>query len=184
MYKSERKAVFSLRMWKKILWLVVAAVFVCAAVLLLQEQRACCLCNSFRYHAPCLVDLETGAMTELDLYFPHQWQVAELADPQPERETFSFIKLGSVSGYRDTAREYIEIDIPVSERTAAPALCKDCRKQLNAATPGRYVLADLYGEEDKRLVSIHADLSIAIRCYRITAWEEQGVLKVTIQGVL
>lgn len=45
-----------------------------------QEEQNCCLCNSLRYHAPCLIDLETGNLIELDLYCSHHTLVAELAD--------------------------------------------------------------------------------------------------------
>ena len=80
-------------MWQKILSGVLSIVVAAAAVLDISlAQKECCLCSSFRYHTPCLIDLETGKMIELDLYFPHESLVAELADPQPERGTFSFVK--------------------------------------------------------------------------------------------
>lgn len=55
-----------------------------------QEQKECCLCESFRYHAPCMVDLETGNVLELELYDPHPVMVAELAQEQYSTGTFSF----------------------------------------------------------------------------------------------
>ena len=80
-----------MKMWLKILSAVLVIVIAATAILLFtKEEKECCLCSSFRYHAPCLIDLETGEMIELDLYFPHETLVAELADPQPEMGTFSF----------------------------------------------------------------------------------------------
>lgn len=88
---GKRKRVFLLKMWLKILSAVLVIVIAATAILLFtKEEKECCLCSSFRYHAPCLIDLETGEMIELDLYFPHETLVAELADPQPEMGTFSF----------------------------------------------------------------------------------------------
>ena len=78
--EGRRKRESLLRMLQKILSLALAvsmmALIGCAA----QEQKDCCLCDSFRYHAPCLIDLETGEMIELDLYFLHETKVAELSD--------------------------------------------------------------------------------------------------------
>ena len=86
-------------MWLKILSVVLIVVVAASTILLLnQEEKECCLCSSFRYHAPCLIDLETGELIELDLYFPHPPLVAEISDFQPEQGTFSFVRLGNVSG--------------------------------------------------------------------------------------
>lgn len=177
--------VLSLKMWQKMLsvFLVVSmvALFGCAN----QEQKECCLCSSFRYHAPCLVDLETGELTELDLYFPHPTLVAELADPQPEQGTFSFVRLGNVSGYTDTANYIVEIDVPSADKTTNPALCKDCRVQLQAGYKGRYALADLYSKETKTLIPIKDDTELTLRCYEITMQhnEDKDGIAVTIQGI-
>lgn len=156
-----------------------------SAILLFKQEEACCICNSLRYHAPCLVDLETGELVELDLYFPHPTKVAELAEPQPQMCTFSFVHLGSITGTKLTDRKIIEIDIPISEKTANPALCQECRKQVGGTFVGRYVLADLYDKDEKTLILISADLSMVLRCYKISATEkESGILNVVIQGVL
>ena len=147
------------------------------------EEKACCLCSSFRYHAPCLVDLETGELIELDLYFPHATKVAELAEEQPDMDTFSLIRLGNVSGYRDTSRQRIELKIPATEKTSNPALCKACRQKLHGSA--RYVLADLYDGEDKKLIPIEAGMVLELRNYCITASVEgNGILKLVMQGEL
>ena len=178
-----------LKTWLKICSIVVVVILLITAVLLIgREEKECCLCNSFRYHAPCLIDLETGDLIELDIYFPHETLVAELADPQPEQGTFSFVKLGNVSGYRDTAQERIEVEIP-ADKTSNPTLCKECKKKLSAFNTDRYVLADLYAKLDERenhkLFSITDGMKVDLRCYSITASKQQdGVLKVIVQGNL
>lgn len=178
--------VFTLKTWKIILSLVLVIVLIVTAILFFnREQKECCLCSSFRYHAPCLIDLQTGKMIELDLYFPHETKVAELADPQPEMSTFSFVHLEGVTGTKLTDSKIIEIDVPVSEKTVNPMLCKDCRKQVGGILVGRYVLADLYDMEEKTLIPIDNDLSMVLRCYEITAQEaEQGMVNIVIQGIL
>ena len=183
---GRRKRVSSLRMLQKILSLALAismmALIGCAA----QEQKDCCLCDSFRYHAPCLIDLETGEMIELDLYFPHETKVAELADPQPEMSTFSFVRLGNVSGTKMTGNAVIEVDVPNAEKTSNPALCKECKALLQKGYKGRYVLADLYDKESKTLIPIKNGTEIVLRCYEITMSqnEEKDGIHVVVQGTL
>ena len=173
-----------MKMWQKIISAVLVVVLIGAAVWYFsQEQKDCCLCSSFRYHAPCLIDLETGKMIELDLYFPHPTKVAELADPQPKMETFSFVSLGDAKGTKLTDSKTIELDIPTDSITN-PALCKSCRKQLSGLMVGRYVLADLYSSEDKTIIPIQQDLSLDIRCYKITVQQKEDVLKLIVQGTL
>ena len=175
-----------MKMWQKVVSVVLVLVLIVVAVLVLnREQKECCLCSSFRFHAPCLIDLETGEIIELDLYFPHETKVAELADPQPEMGTFSFVILGNVKGTKLTDSKIIELDVPVSEKTTNPALCQNCRKQLGGLIVGRYVLADLYDKEEKTLIPIGSDLSVVLRCYEITAKEiEPGMVNIIIQGIL
>ena len=173
-------------MWLKILSVVLVIVIAASAILLFnQEGKECCLCSSFRYHAPCLIDLETGKVIELDLYFPHHSLVAELADPQPEMETFSFVRIGNVSGTKLTDSKKIEIHIP-DDKTCTPALCSNCRKQLPFGYTSRYIFADLYGKEKKVLMPLKADTAFSLRCYDVTTEKntEKGGISVIIQGTL
>ena len=175
-----------MKMWLKILGIALVVVIVVTAVLLFtQGEKECCLCDSFRYHAPCLIDLETGELIELDLYFPHETLVAELAEEQPEMSTFSFVQIGNVSGTKLTGDATIEINIP-TDKTYNPALCKDCKKLLPYGHTSRYIFADLYSKEEKVLIPVTADSNFSLRCYDITAEEntEKGGISVVIQGTL
>lgn len=182
---SERMGL-SLKMWQKILSVVLALCVIALVGCAAQEQKDCCLCDSFRYHAPCLIDLETGEMIELDLYFPHETKVAELADPQPEMSTFSFVRLGNVSGTKMTGNAVIEVDVPNADKTSNPALCKECKALLQKGYKGRYVLADLYDEENKTLIPICDGTEIVLRFYEITMSqnEEKDGIHVVVQGTL
>ena len=150
-----------------------------------QEAESCCLCSSFRYHAPRLIDLKTGDLIELDLYAPHPTKVAELAEAQPGEGSFSFITFGTVSGYKDTANAYLELFIPTADKETQPALCSNCRSKLDFWYTGRYVLADLYSMDSKTLIPFTKAVSLTLRCYTISCTRTQdGQIKVTIQGNL
>lgn len=133
-----------------------------------------------------MIDLEKGDLIELDLYFPHETKVAELAEVQPNMSTFSFVHLGNITGTKLTDSKVIEFGVPIADKTYNPALCKDCRELLQAEYKGRYVLADLYDMEIKELIPIVANTSIDLRCYEITMAEntEMNEINVTIQGTL
>ena len=98
--KSQYERSDSMRKWQKILCIIAIIATTIAATHSLKKD--CCLCDSFRYHAPCLIDLDEGKILELDLYFPHETKVAELADEQPEMGTFSFVRLGNITGTKLT----------------------------------------------------------------------------------
>lgn len=172
---------------QKIVSIALAAVIVLTAILLLnREEKDCCLCDSLRYHAPCLIDLETGDMIELDLYLPHETKVAQLAEEQPEAGGFSFIHFGNVSGTKRTDDKTIELELPAADKTLEPALCKKCRELLQADYVGRYVLADLYDTETKTLIPIADGTHMELRCYEITMTRnaETDGIAVTVQGTL
>ncbi len=182
--KSQYERSDSMRKWQKILCIIAIIATTIAATHTLKND--CCLCDSFRYHAPCLIDLDEGKILELDLYFPHETKVAELADEQPEMGTFSFVRLGNITGTKLTDSKIIEFGVPIADKTYNPALCKDCKKLLQAGYKGRYVLADLYDMEIKGLIPIAPNTTIDLRCYEITMVEntEKNEIAVTIQGTL
>ena len=160
-------------------------VVVVASLFLVLENKECCLCSSFRYHAPCLVDLKTGELIELRLYEDHPTLVAELSEEQSHNGTFSFVRLNGVSGTRQTGPERVDLLVP-TEAILFPALCKDCRQQLPAGSVNRFVLADLHGMEEKNLIPIVPDTALSLRCYDITMEadaEKDGVV-VIILGTL
>lgn len=176
-----------MKKWEKILYAVsVIAFAISASIFFFQPKRKCPLCDSFRYHAPCLIDLDTGALIELDIYFPHETKAAELADPQPEMSTFSFIHIGTIVGSKLTENKVIEFDVPVDDKYTALALCKKCQYMLPPEYTGRYVLADLYDTENKTLFPIEKGGALSLRCYDISMIDtmEENAISVTVQGTL
>lgn len=177
-----------MKIWKKVLIpaLIISIVAAAVVVLATQINPTCCLCSSFRYHAPCLIDLETGYMVELALYDPHPTNGAELAEKQSHIDTFSFVGMGDVKGTKMTGSRIIEINVPVTGKAYTFRLCKDCQKQLPDDYRNRYILADLYDADLKKLIPLESGIEMNIRCYEITMKEnfENGKILVTIQGSL
>lgn len=174
----------SLKMWQRSLSLLLIVAIISLLGCTTQNKKECCICNSFRYHAPCLVDLETGEMIELALYEPHATKAGELAEEQPEIDTFSFVRLGNVTGTKLTGSRTIEIKVPTVDSTSTPALCINCRKMLNGDYTGRYVLADLYDNSSKVLYPIQNDTYMVLRCYEVTMNKKNQVIIVIVHGVL
>lgn len=174
-----------MKTWLKILSIVTVVIIVGSLPLFPKEEKTCCLCDSFRYHAPCLIDLETGELLEFDLYLSHLSSVAELVEEQPEMGTLSFVQIGNVSGMKLMDSKTIKIYIP-NDRTYKPALCNNCRKLLPFGYTKRYILADLYGMEEKILMPINANKTFSLRCYDITTEKSanKGGISVTVQGTL
>ena len=173
-----------MKTWQKILSLCAAVLILCIIFFPTAETADCCLCDCFRYHAPCLIDLQTGQITELAVYAPHETKVAELAE-DPFIEDSSFLRFGEVSGYFDGGLARIEIDVPVSAKTKISALCKACRKQQGIIYAERYVLADLYNAEAPRLFPLSQNTAIEFRCYTISVSKaSKDVWNIIIQGNL
>ena len=78
------------------------------------EPERCAICDSIPFHAPALVNLETGEVGELEVYEPHPFKVAELNEYQ-QGGTFSFIHAAGLNGYSDTANWETHITIPINE---------------------------------------------------------------------
>ena len=130
-----------MKQWKKTLCIAAAMLVICAAIVFLSGNRKeCCLCNSPNYSVPCLIDLETGDILELNLDGP---SATHDGNGQADVETFSFIRFGNVTGTKQTAPNVITLKIPTEDKSRAPALCRNCRQLQPQKFERRYVLADL-----------------------------------------
>lgn len=74
------------------------------------EPETCALCGGFRYHAPCLVRLDTGEVGELRVYDPDPTQQGEISDRQ-QTGTFSFLHCAGLLGTRDTCSHTSSVDL-------------------------------------------------------------------------
>ena len=129
-----------MKIWEKVLIpALIVLIATAITVITVQSKPTCCLCSSFRYHAPCLIDLETGDMVELALYDPHPTKGAELAEKQSHIDTFSFVGIGDVKGTKLTGSRIIEFNVPVTDKAHTFRLCKSCQKQLPDDYSNRYI---------------------------------------------
>ena len=164
-----------MKQWKKTLCIAAAMLVICAAIVFLSGNRKeCCLCNSPNYLAPCLVDLETGDILELNLDGP---SATYDGNGQADVETFSFIRFGNVTGTKQTAPNVITLKIPTEDKSRAPALCRNCRKLLPREYDGQYVLADLIS---KTLSPVVAG-EIMIHDDAVTVSQEEGYFAVILR---
>ena len=151
-----------MKQWKKIVCIAVAMLVICAAIVFLSGNRKeCCLCNNPNYSAPCLVDLETGDILELNLDGPSTTPGLE---GETDVSTFSFIRFGSVVGTKQTSPNVITLKIPAEDKSRAPALCRNCRKLLPRGYDGRYAIADV---DNRELFPMFVEAKIIIGSYQI-----------------
>ena len=151
-----------MKQWKKIVCIAAAMLVICAAIVFLSGNRKeCCLCNNPNYSVPCLVDLETGDILELNLDGP---SATYDYNGQSDVETFSFIRFGNVTGTKQTAPGIIELKVPTTDKSTAPALCNKCRKLLPRGYDGRYAIADV---DNRELFPMFVEAKIIIGSYQI-----------------
>ena len=149
------------------------------------EPAECALCDAFPRHAPCLVDLNTGELRELEIYQPHHMKVAELSDEQ--RGGFmSLVQFGEISGILLGA-DRVELEAPAKSTGLVESMfCKACCKLLKENKCQGYILADLRDPKDPTVWRIKEGTSFFVRCYdvQITQSDEIGKLKILMIGTL
>lgn len=159
-----------------------AAVVIGGSILYFGPDR-CPLCDFIKSHAPCIVNMKTGEVRELDLYTPHEKLVGEIAEEQTS-SIFSFVSAAGAKGTKTTSPYIIEMDVPViREPVFKYHFCRNCRKLL-ADQGGGYVLADLYVHGEPVVIPITDGMEQELRCYKITAVmnEEGDAYELTIKG--
>ena len=147
------------------------------------EPAQCPLCEFIKSHAPCIVNMQTGEIQELDLYFPHETLVGEIAEEQ-DSSIFSFVSAAGAKGTKITSPYIIELDVPIiREPVSKRHFCRECRKLLGNQDFG-YVLADLYARGEPVIIPITDGMSVDLRCYEITAVRnaEVNIYELTIKG--
>lgn len=149
------------------------------------EPVECALCDAFPRHAPCLVDLNSGELRELEIYQPHHTKVAELSDEQ-YGGYMSLISFGDISGILLGA-DRVELDAPTKMTGMLDGLfCNECRKLLRDNKCQGYILADLRNPETPVVWKIEDGTSFSVRCYdvEISKSDESDKLKIVMTGTL
>ena len=148
-------------------------------------SKECVLCDAFPRHAPCLVDLNSGKICELEIYQPHHTKVAELSDEQ-YGGYMSLVQFGDINGILLGA-DRVELEAPIKSTGIQDSLfCKDCRKLLKDSNCQGYILADLRTPATPSVWTIKDGISFSVRCYEIdiTAADDSETLIVVMRGTL
>lgn len=128
-------------------------------------EENCPLCTHYKCHAPCILNLGTGEMAELELFQPHATKVGEIAEEQ-SGGTFSFVRIVGLQGIRLTDPWYAEIYIPIQGERKNNFFCNKCESLLSDFNSG-YVLVDMYDPENPHIYSIEEGVIYKIRCYKV-----------------
>lgn len=141
------------------------------AMLGLPDPEQCALCSiaslGMRYHAPCLLDLSTGQMGEMEVYTHHPSHQGELAPAELQQTgTFSLRPCAGLTAIQDTCAHTCQVTLPEKRELMNPALfCKECRQLLAGAGLAGYVVLDLY---DLERVQAYPVRDKVIRDYRVS----------------
>lgn len=166
-----------------ILAIVIIFSVIIYSALLVPEPERCSLCDSFPRHAPCILKLSTGELVELEIYDPHPYKVAEIAEEQPGGY-FSFVRGAGLDGHM-VAAEYLTATIPVKpERMNREYFCSDCRELLDGYKRCGYVIADVRNPEASVLYPVEEGTSFSVRCYEVEIGknEEDDKYELMIRG--
>lgn len=161
---------------------------VAAAVLLVfwpaPEPEQCALCGGLKTHAPCIVNLATGEVGELEIFQPHRRLVGEIAEDQPGG-IFAFLPCAGLRAVQDTNARTCEVEIPESRKGLnSKYFCRDCRKLLSGMKG--YALTDRYHLEEIQVYPIRDGAVYDIRNYTVSIqWDpEHNVFNVVNFGNL
>lgn len=142
--------------------------FATTLILYKPEPEFCALCHPAPYHAPCLVNITTGEITELDIYEAHAVKVGEVSPTQ----SGGYMRLSMAGGvfvHSSPDTQTANTSIPIEKaRLNKAEFCFDCRKLL-ASAKTKYVLADLYDPDNIIIYDIVDGLCCTTRYYEVNA---------------
>ena len=122
-------------------------------ILFAPEPEECVVCDNLqgpRFHAPCLLDLSTGELTELEIYEPCHRYSGELApDQDMDYNVMTFGESG-LPLFIDRTEEIQRCVAYLPEKAGGEIepsyYCRDCRAKLTKVATQGYVLLDLYDD--------------------------------------
>jgi len=149
------------------------------------EPDFCALCHGAPLHAPGLLNIETGDLTELRIYEPHPHKAGELATSQ-QGGYMGISMSGGVYFTYDPDAQTAKTTIPLDQsRLHKSEFCKDCRKLL-ADSKQNYVLVDAYDQENISVYDIVEGICCEMRCYTVSATisNDKTEVTITVNGTL
>lgn len=148
--------------------------------------QPCALCDSKPYHGLCLVDRQTGQVYEFTIYDNDPFHPGELSNLQ-NGGTFSFLQMGELTGYRNTAGNAAGVSVPDGPWHGwSGSFCLACEKQMRNNSDNRYLIVDLYDPKELAVFTIADGAVYESRCYGITVMKdtENGKLDIMVTGQL
>ena len=139
------------------------------SLVLVEEPEICALCEDRQYYAPCLVNLATGQVGELQIYAGsgHGWT--------------SFFFVAGASGMCEENSHTCTATLPEEMgRIDGTHFCRDCRAKLTEVATEGYVLADMYNMENFALYPVIAGEEYVIREYTVTVTAEEKSERLTV----
>lgn len=155
------------------------------AIIDLPDPKQCALCGEERqYQAPCLMNLSTGQLGEMQVYTYVPTEQGKL-DPREAQcsGTFNFRPCAGLTAIRDTDFHTCQVLLPKEGEQMNPAhFCKECRLLLAGAGLEGYVIVDLYDRENVQAYPLRYEI---IRDYRVSVSERKdGTRNVCVTGLL
>lgn len=121
------------------------------AVYLNRQPDECALCGSGArevYHAPVIVNLSTGEVSEMRVYDPSKTGRNNEISKIQTTGTFIFIYCAGITGIRDTCWHICKVEIPADAKHMVPShFCSECRERLSASKKQGFTLADFYNDD-------------------------------------
>ena len=142
------------------------------SIYLNRQSDVCALCGSGEreiYHAPVIVNLSTGEVSEMRVYDPSKTGRNNEISKIQTTGTFSFIYCAGITGVRDTCWHTCKLEIPSDADRMVPSyFCSECRKRLAANKQHGFVLADFFDDEAFEVFGIVDGAAYTIRDYEVT----------------
>lgn len=154
----------------------------------LPDPERCALCGEgMRYHAPCLLDLSTGQMGEMQVYTYDPTPQGKM-DPREAQfsGTFSLQRCAGLTAIRNADSHTCRVFLPEGRELMNPAhFCKECRLFLARAGLEGYVIVDLHDLDHKLAYPVRAGEYEVIRDYQVSVERRREVgSTVIVEGIL
>ena len=172
-------------MRKGVTVLIVALLLLSGCSADIPEPANCALCNTYSRHAPCLIDLNSGEIRDLEIYQPDYAGNGELSDTQ-YGGYLSLVSFGEISGILLGA-ESVELEAPDNVFGLDKGIfCKNCRQLLMDSNCQGYAFADLYAPQNPAVWNIKDGTAFSVRCYDVTIAksDKPNKLEILMTGTL
>lgn len=152
------------------------------------EPEVCVLCRNGdgeKIHAPCIINLSTGEMAELNVYEPHPTEQGEVST-ELKKGSFSYSRGAGANIMRNQESEFCEATLPKDWEKINPAhFCYECRRIISNLDKKGYIIADLYDPETVAVYKVWDGAKYEIRDYLVTVNKnENRSFEVEVHGLL